>query len=60
MAYTIMMLGLTGTFVLAYFDKDIPAIITGLSTAFLVFKGVFSKNQPPKKLEDDEKQTRDN
>ena len=44
MAYTLMMTGLIGTFVLAYFDKDIAALMTGIGTLALIFNGVFSKN----------------
>ena len=29
MAYTLMLVGLIGTFLLAYFDKDIAALMTG-------------------------------
>ena len=48
MAYTLMMTGLIGTFVLAYFDKDIAALMTGIGTLALIFNGVFSKNLPEK------------
>ena len=44
MAFTIIIVGLLGTFFLAYLDKDIASIITGLGTIALIFKGVFSKN----------------
>ena len=42
MAFTIIMGGVTGTLILAYLDKDVAAIMTGLATAALIFKGTFS------------------
>ena len=46
MAFGIILVGLLGTFWLAYSDKDTAAIATGLGTLVLIFKGVFSKNPP--------------
>ena len=45
MAFSTIMTGLIGTFLLAYFDKDVAAVVTGLGTMVLIFKGVFSKSQ---------------
>ena len=44
MAFSIIILGLLGTFLLAYLDKDIASIVTAAGTAILIFKGVFSKS----------------
>jgi uncharacterized membrane protein len=43
MAYSIIGIGLLGTIFLAYADKDVAAICTGLGTLSLVFKDVFSR-----------------
>ncbi len=43
MAYSVIVASLLGTIFLAYSDKDIAAICTGLSTLFLAFKDVFSR-----------------
>lgn len=43
MAYSVIAIGLVGTIFLAYSDKDVAAICTGLGTLFLVFKDVFSR-----------------
>ena len=43
MAFVIIMVGLFGTFCLAYYDKDIAAIATGIGTAALIFRGTFSR-----------------
>lgn len=43
MAFMIILIGLIGTFILAYLDKDAAALITGLGTIVLIFKGTFSK-----------------
>ena len=44
MAFIIIMAGLIGTIILAYFDKNYAAIATAIGTAALIFKNVFSKN----------------
>lgn len=41
----VITLGLVSTVLLAYFEKDYAAITTGVSTAILVFKGLFHKKQ---------------
>lgn len=43
MAFIIILSGLLITFFLAYLDKDVAAIVTGLGTASLIFKGTFSR-----------------
>lgn len=43
MAYSIIGIGLLGTIFLAYNDKDVAAMCTGLGTLILVFKDVFSR-----------------
>lgn len=43
MAYSVIAIGLLGTIFLAYNDKDVAAVCTGLSTLILVFKDVFSR-----------------
>ena len=43
MAFVIIMTGLVATFILAYFDKNVAAAATGITTAMLVFKGTFAK-----------------
>lgn len=43
MAFVIILMGLFITFLLAYLDKDVAAIVTGLGTASLIFKGTFSR-----------------
>ena len=43
MAFSIILVGLVGTFVLAYFDKDMASIATGIGTMALIFKGAFSR-----------------
>lgn len=48
MAFTIILVGLLGTFFLAYLDKDVASIITGVGTVALIFKGTFSKNNNEK------------
>lgn len=45
MAFSIIMLGLIGTLILAYLDKDVASIITGIGTVALIFKGTFSSKQ---------------
>ena len=47
MTYSVMVIGLLGTFVLAYLDKDVAAAATGISTLLMIFKGIFGK-PPPK------------
>lgn len=42
MAFVIILVGMLGTFLLAYFDKDIAAICTGIGTAALIFRSTFS------------------
>lgn len=43
MAYSLILVGMVGTFVLAYADKDVSALLTGASTLLLIFRGTFSK-----------------
>lgn len=43
MAYSVIAMCLIGTIFLAYNDKDVAAVCTGLATLFLVFKDVFSR-----------------
>ena len=43
MAFAIIVLGLAVTFILAYLDKDVAAIVTGLGTTSLIFKGTFTR-----------------
>lgn len=43
MAFVIIMFGLGITSLLAYLDKDAAAIVTGLGTATLIFKGTFAR-----------------
>lgn len=43
MAFVIIMVGLLGTFGLAYYDKDFASAATGIGTALLIFKGTFSR-----------------
>lgn len=43
MAYSVIIASLLGTIFLAYNDKDVAAICTGLGTLILVFKDVFSR-----------------
>jgi len=42
MAFTIIISGVIGTLILAYLDKNVASIVTGLATAALIFKGTFS------------------
>ena len=53
MAYSIIVGGLSITFILAYLDKDTAAMATGLSTLFVMFKGIFNKSSTPNKNEKD-------
>lgn len=41
MAMIVIVTGLVGTFALAYLDKNVASVITGVCTAMLIFKGVF-------------------
>ena len=52
MAFFIILSGLIGTFLLAYFDKDVAAVTTGISTAILIFRGVFAKDKTLSKKND--------
>lgn len=47
MAFGLIALGLIGTILLAYLDKDAASLATAIGTVFLIFKGTFSKNSPP-------------
>lgn len=42
MAMAVIIIGLAGTFALAYLDKNVASVITGVCTAMLVFKSVFT------------------
>lgn len=53
MAFFVILLGLCGTFVLAYLDKDVAAVATGIGTVLLIFKGVFSKDTSKVKNNED-------
>ena len=53
MAFSVILLGLCGTFVLAYLDKDVAAVATGIGTMLLIFKGVFSKDSSKVKNNED-------
>ena len=48
MAFFAMMSGVFGTLCLAYLGKDVAAVVTAIGTAATMFKGVFSKKNPPK------------
>ena len=53
MAFSIIFFGLCSTFVLAYLDKDVVAVTTGIGTVLLIFKGVFSKDSSTVKNDED-------
>lgn len=42
MAMAVIIIGLAGTFALAYLDKNVASVITGVCTAMLIFKSVFT------------------
>lgn len=42
MAMAVIIVGLAGTFALAYLDKNVASVITGVCTAMLIFKSVFT------------------
>ena len=54
MAFFLMTGFLIGTIILAYLDKDNAALATGIGALVFALRGVFSKNHPPKKQDDDE------
>lgn len=54
MAFILMSGFLVGTIVLACFNKDTAALMTGISTAVIAFKGVFAKNQQMKNRNDND------
>lgn len=58
MAFVLMAGFLIGTVILAYLDKDSAALITGIGSIVFAFKGVFTKNQPPKTQDDDDASTK--
>lgn len=53
MAFSVILVGLFGTFILAYLDKDVAAVTTGIGTILLIFKGVFSKDNSKIKNSED-------
>ncbi|MBQ7515305.1 MAG: DUF2335 domain-containing protein [Schwartzia sp.] len=43
MAFAVILLGFGGTMALAYAEKNVASVATGVCTAILLFKGVFQK-----------------
>ena len=53
MAFSIILVGLISTFILAYLDKDTAAVTTGIGTLAIIFKGVFNKTSTSDKNNND-------